>query len=194
MRNRSDYWANGGRSDSYSANYRNPYSSGFEHVEDEYRSESQTSRHYPEHAVELECYRELLELRHTMNNYWEKLLGAGERIDALESSIENLRKEQGKLNKELQKREVISRSASRLLDGMFWAIVIPVCVLALLCLGFALLHFVPEKASDIISGIIGFVGLGAFISVAVYIRRLGRLGERVGELEKIVDDRNSSRG
>lgn len=125
----------------------------------------------------------------TVNLYelLERILNQEKHILDLQEKVRDLQQIVDAEQDIIRSKQDLENKVSNFIDHLFWVIAIPVVILVLLCAAVVGLHYFGAKAGDAIIYVVSFIGLGGFIGVAGYLRKLSKLNSRLSKLESRVE-------
>lgn len=119
-------------------------------------------------------------IQDVMNNYAEPLR---ENYAQCKKELESLRLRVDQLEESKALETQIETKLNRILDMSFWAVVFICGFTSLLILALIAYAVFSESAIAWLMWFVGFIGFGGAVAILVYLRKLGRLNERVEALE-----------
>lgn len=109
------------------------------------------------------------------------------RIKDLEGQIISLGELARQADDAIHAKRSLERKISCFFDRLFWVIAIPGILLTLICLIVVGCQFFTSSVCEVVVAVVGFLGLGGFVSMAGYLRKLGKMHARLADLESKFD-------
>lgn len=125
----------------------------------------------------------------TVNLYelLERILSQEKHILDLQEKIHDLQQVVDAEQDIIRSKRDLESKVSYFFDRLFWVIAIPIIVLTLFFAIVVGLHFMGSEVGNAITYVVSLIGLGGFLGVAGYLRKLSKLNSRLSKLESRVE-------